>query len=59
MDVILFRALLIALIIVGPILVIWALNTLFPSLAIAYGVAEWFAVVIISGALKSSVNVNS
>lgn len=59
MDVILFRVLLIALIIVGPILVIWALNTLFPSLAIAYGVAEWFAVVIISGALKSSVNVNS
>lgn len=59
MDVILFRVLLIALIIVGPILVIWALNTLFPSFAIAYGVAEWFAVVILSSALKSSIKVNS
>lgn len=59
MSNIFINIIIIALVIVGPILIIWALNTLFPSLAIAYGVAEWFAVVILSGALKSTVKVNS
>ena len=31
-----------------PLLVIWSLNTLFPSLAIAYGLAEWFAVLVLT-----------
>lgn len=52
-------ALAVALIIIGPILIIWALNTLFPSLAIQYGIAEWAAVVILSGVFKSSVKVSN
>ena len=52
-------ALAVALIIIGPILIIWALNTLFPALAIQYGIAEWAAVVILSGVFKSSVKVSN
>ena len=51
-------ALAVALLIGGPLLIIWALNTLFPSLAIEYGLAEWFAVVILSGVFKSNVKVS-
>jgi 5-bromo-4-chloroindolyl phosphate hydrolysis protein len=39
-------------IIIGPVLVIWALNTLF-GLGIAYGLAEWAAVVVLSIFLKT------
>lgn len=39
---------LIALIIFGPLAVIWALNTLF-SLAIPYVIETWAAVVILCG----------
>lgn len=42
----------ILLIIVGPLLVIWALNTLF-GLAIGYGIAEWFAAAILMGAIRA------
>ena len=31
-----------------PLLVIWSLNTLFPQLAIAYGLAEWFSVLVLT-----------
>ena len=58
MKIFLFIALAITLIIVGPILVIWALNTLFPVLALQYGIAEWAAVVVLSGVFKSSVKVS-
>ncbi len=36
-------ALVLALIIAGPILIIWALNTLFPVLAIPYTIWTWLA----------------
>lgn len=58
MQYFLLIALAVALILVGPILVIWALNTLFPALAIQYGIAEWAAVVVLSGVFKSSVKVS-
>lgn len=48
----------IALIIVGPLLTIWALNTLFPVLAIEYSFATWVAVVILGAALRANVSVN-
>lgn len=50
-------AFIVFLIVVGPILTIWALNTLFPVLAIPTTIETWFAVVIIGGLFKSSVNV--
>lgn len=50
--------LIIAVIILGPLLTIWALNTLFPVLAIPYSLKTWFAVIIIGGLFKSTVKVN-
>jgi hypothetical protein len=44
------------LIIIGPILTIWALNTLFPVLAIKYGIAEWFAVIILGAFIRAKVS---
>ena len=36
----------------GPLLTIWSLNTLFPVLAIPYSVETWFATVIIGGIIR-------
>lgn len=47
----------IALIFVGPFLVIWSLNTLFPSLAIEFSIWTWLAVVILTGAIRANVTV--
>lgn len=49
--------LIVALIIVGPIITIWALNTLFPSLAIPYEFTTWLAVIVLGSALRANVNV--
>jgi len=38
-------------IIFGPLLSIWALNTLFPVLAIPYTAATWFAMLVLGGGL--------
>lgn len=50
----------VALIIIGPILVIWSLNTLFPVLMIPYTLETWIATFILSGAfgslVKTSIN---
>jgi len=48
-------AFIIFLVVIGPILTIWALNTLFPTLAIPFTFETWAAVVIIGGVLKSRV----
>lgn len=50
--------LVIAIIIAGPLLLIWSLNTLFPLLAIPYNIWTWLATLILSGAVKSKVTVN-
>lgn len=42
----------------GPLALIWSLNTLFPALAIPYTFWSWLAVVVLSGAFKTTVNVN-
>lgn len=39
-------------IIIGPIATIWALNTLFPSLAIQLSLETWCAVVILGGVIR-------
>ena len=46
------------LVVIGPLLTIWALNTLFPQLAIPYDIYTWLAVVILGGLLKSRVSVD-
>ena len=54
----LFVALILFLVILGPILIIWSLNTLFPVLAIPYTWETWLAVVFIGSLFKTTVKVN-
>jgi hypothetical protein len=44
----LWLALVVTVIIAGPLLSIWALNTLFPVLAIPYTIETWAAVILIA-----------
>jgi tryptophan-rich sensory protein len=45
------------LIIVGPLITIWSLNTLFPVLAIPYNIWTWLATVFIFTAIRANVSV--
>lgn len=58
MPVVLVILVVIALIVVGPLLTIWALNTLFPMLAIPYTFWTWLAVVLLGAAMKGNVKVD-
>jgi hypothetical protein len=49
---------LLAIVIIGPILVLWSLNTLFPSLNIQYTLETWSAVVLIHGACRTTITKN-
>jgi hypothetical protein len=51
----LFALLILALFILGPLLTIWALNTLFPVLAIPYALDTWFAVIVVAGLFKTTI----
>lgn len=46
------------LIVFGPLAIIWALNTLFPILAIPYGFLQWLAVVVMNLTLFSKTALN-
>jgi multidrug efflux pump subunit AcrB len=48
-KIILLVALIAAIVIFGPVITIWALNTLFPMLAIPTNIATWFATLWIFG----------
>jgi len=50
-----FAVLIIALVALGPLATIWALNVLFPILAIPYSWQTWLAVLVIGAFLKGSV----
>lgn len=43
-------------VIFGPLATIWAVNTLFPLVAIPYNFYSWLAVVVINLTLRSSVS---
>ena len=49
--------LVVVLVAIGPLVTIWAINTLFPSLAIAYSLETWIAVVIIGAFLRANVSI--
>lgn len=36
---------------IGPLVTIWALNTLFPALAIAYTFETWLATLLLQGVI--------
>ena len=42
----------IVVVVFGPLLTIWSLNTLFPVLAIPYSIETWLATVIIAGIFR-------
>jgi hypothetical protein len=44
----------VALVIIGPFLTIWAMNTVFPVLAIPYTVETWAAMILLGGLFKVS-----
>jgi hypothetical protein len=48
-------AIIIFLIVIGPLCTIWSLNTLFPALDIPYDFDHWIAVVILGGVFKSNI----
>ena len=48
-------ALIVALVAIGPLLTIWALNTLFPVLAIGYNLETWAAVVLLGMFMRTNV----
>jgi len=50
-------ALLVVLVAIGPVVVIWALNTLFPILAIQFTFYTWLAVVILGAFLRANVSI--
>lgn len=47
----------VAVVVGGPLASIWALNTLFPSVAIPYTFETWLAAFIIPAAFKTNVTV--
>jgi hypothetical protein len=49
--------LIVILVIAGPLLLIWALNTLFPVLAIPYTIWTWLAALIIGGVVSPTVKI--
>jgi hypothetical protein len=53
--IVLLIALIVLLIAIGPLLTIWALNTLFPVLAIQYTWQTWLAVIFVGGFLRANV----
>jgi len=50
----LWLVLVVIVIIAGPLLSIWALNTLFPVLAIPYAFDTWLAVMLVGGMFRGS-----
>lgn len=45
------------LLIFCPLLSIWALNTLFPVLAIPYTLKTWFAIIVAASLFKTNVKI--
>ena len=45
----------IAIVVLGPLLTIWAMNALFPTLVIPYTLETWAAIVILASFFKTNV----
>lgn len=57
LAVFLLTVLFIALLVFGPLITIWALNTLFPILAIEYTFSTWLATILVGMFLRGNVTV--
>jgi hypothetical protein len=49
--------LIVVILAIGPLLTIWALNTLFPVLAIPYTFWTWLAVIFLGVFIRSDINI--
>lgn len=56
-KIILIVMIVVGLIIIGPLLTIWAMNTLFPTLSIPYAIETWAALMILGAFLRANVSV--
>jgi hypothetical protein len=54
-KIIMWIALVVLLTIIGPFITVWALNALFPLLAIPYTLETWAAMVILQVVLRSKI----
>jgi hypothetical protein len=52
-----FVVMVVLLFIAGPLLMIWALNTLFPVLDIAYSFETWISIIVLAGLFRTTVKV--
>ena len=50
-------ALALVIIAIGPLVTIWAVNTLFPTLVIPYSLETWVAVIILGAFLRANVSI--
>jgi hypothetical protein len=57
MTVLAMIALIVVLVVAGPLLLIWALNTLFPVLAIPFTIGTWFAALILGAVFNPTLRV--
>ena len=57
LKIILGLIIVIGLVVLGPWLTIWALNTLFPVLAIEFTLSTWAAVILLGAFLRANVTV--
>lgn len=48
-------AFVIALVVLGPLLTIWSVNTLFPVVNIPYTFDTWCAAIILAGVFKTTI----
>lgn len=56
LSIIAILVLAVLIVIFAPIATLWAVNTLFPMLAIPYNFYSWLAVVVLNLTLRSSVS---
>jgi len=54
-KILLWLGFVVAVVIGGPLVSIWALNTLFPVLAIPYTFETWLAAMALAGVFKTSI----
>jgi len=57
-TVLLIIALVIVLLVAGPLIVIWSANILFPALAIPYTWETWLATILLGAFFRANVTVN-
>jgi len=55
-KIIMWVALIALLVIIGPFVTIWGLNTLFPVLAIPYTFETWLAIIVVQVAIRSNIS---